>query len=243
MARKVAAAVPERGSRGGVEGAGRGGSAGGAQGAGGGNSQSSGNGSRGGRGGGTAAGGGNTTSGNGRSAEQSSSSQRSRTGAAGPSSSVGSSALSGGQAARGASVRPAAQGIPNGLFIALPTEPFVRSGSEALPPRLLPVTVAATGALARLPVRAFPRPSAATPHPATKLAIRACHSSIAAAAKPLGAIDVDVSEAGPTSRLPRGRLVAPVNARVTYARAGVRQVRQARVACHLNEGSQVIALR
>jgi hypothetical protein len=92
-------------------------------------------------------------------------------------------------------------------------------------------------------VRAFPRPSVAAPDPATKLAVRACHASIASAAKRLGAVDVDVSEAGPTSRLARGRLVAPVDARVTYARAGVRQVRQARVACHLNGGAQVIALR
>jgi len=107
---------------------------------------------------------------------------------------------------------------------------------------LLPI-IEVTGALAHLSVRALPRPPITAPDRVSKVALGACRGSIAAAARRLGAIDVTVSDAGPANRLSRGRLVAPIYARVTYARAGAKQVRQARVACHLDETAKVVALR
>ena len=137
-------------------------------------------------------------------------------------------------------VVPTAQPIiPNVLLVAPPSH---SSSGEWLPPTLLPVTEV-TGTLAHLSVRALPRPPIGAPDRTSNVALGPCRTSIAAAARRLGAIDVTVSDAGPANRLPRGRLVAPIYARVTYARGGAKQVRQARVACHLDEDAKVIALR
>ncbi|MBD2745408.1 hypothetical protein IC232_01760 [Microvirga sp. BT688] len=73
--------------------------------------------------------------------------------------------------------------------------------------------------------------------------IELCRTSIAAAAVRYGAIRVDAAGAGRTSRLAHGGLMAPLQVRVVYARASVRQVRQSRVACQLNSAGAVVALR
>ena len=136
----------------------------------------------------------------------------------------------------------AAPSLLSGLFN-LPPLPSARSGGrEALPPALIPVTVVATGALALLPMRSLSPPRIAADR-ASKRTLGACGASIAAAAQRYGAVDVDVYEGGRTVRSPRGGFVAPIHARVTYARGGVRQIRQARVSCQLNGAAKVVALR
>src|SRR5215211_6653634 len=106
-------------------------------------------------------------------------------------------------------VVPTAQPIiPNVLLVAPPSH---SSSGEWLPPTLLPVTEV-TGTLAHLSVRALPRPPIGAPDRTSNVALGPCRTSIAAAARRLGAIDVTVSDAGPANRLPLGRLVAPIYA-------------------------------
>ncbi len=73
--------------------------------------------------------------------------------------------------------------------------------------------------------------------------VQTCRASIAAAALPYGAVQVDAASAGQASRTPDGGLTAPISVRVVYARANARQVRQSRVACQLDAAGAVVALR
>ncbi|MBL0405599.1 hypothetical protein JKG68_16655 [Microvirga aerilata] len=73
--------------------------------------------------------------------------------------------------------------------------------------------------------------------------VQACRASIAAAALPYGAVQVDAASAGQASRTQDGGLTAPISVRVIYARANARQVRQSRVACQLDATGAVVALR
>jgi hypothetical protein len=70
-----------------------------------------------------------------------------------------------------------------------------------------------------------------------------CAEAIETQARQLGAIDVKVSRAGSEVRGRDGARVLPVNARIEYARKGLRQVRQARVGCRVNPEGQVVELR
>jgi hypothetical protein len=73
--------------------------------------------------------------------------------------------------------------------------------------------------------------------------VEACHTSITAAALPYGAMRVEAVGAGRASRTRDGGLTAPLEVRVTYARANARQVRQSHVACQLDAAGAVVALR
>lgn len=72
--------------------------------------------------------------------------------------------------------------------------------------------------------------------------VRACRKAIVSAAKPLGAVHVEVASAGSLSRHRRGALTAPIEVRIDYARRGGIEVRQARVRCRLDATSRVIAV-
>jgi len=73
--------------------------------------------------------------------------------------------------------------------------------------------------------------------------VQVCRAAIATAALPFGAIRVDTVSAGRAVRMPDGGLTAPIEARIVYARASARQIRQSRVACRMNAAGTVVALR
>ena len=73
-------------------------------------------------------------------------------------------------------------------------------------------------------------------------ALDACQRTIAAQAAAHGAIQVEVISAGPPRRLPNGINEAPVEARITYQREHQLQIRQANVACRLDDKGSVVAL-
>jgi hypothetical protein len=72
--------------------------------------------------------------------------------------------------------------------------------------------------------------------------VQACWRSLAAAAAPYGAIRLDAASAGQATQGPRGDIVAPLEARVLYARGSAREIRQSRVTCRVNARGQVMAL-
>jgi hypothetical protein len=74
-------------------------------------------------------------------------------------------------------------------------------------------------------------------------AIRACRDRIASLSQPYGAIRVEAAGAGRLAQRRRGLTEAPIWARILYRRAGLTQVRQARVTCQLDAGGQVLAVR
>ena len=78
---------------------------------------------------------------------------------------------------------------------------------------------------------------------APSAAVARCGGYLAARARPLGSEEVSVSSAGPELRSSDGAIVLPINARVEYARNGMRQVRQARVTCRVNSDGTVAGLR
>jgi hypothetical protein len=89
------------------------------------------------------------------------------------------------------------------------------------------------------------RVSTQRPSPVVRRSAEAtkCAEVLEARARELGAIDVKVSRAGSEVRGRDGGKVLPVNARIEYARKGLRQVRQARVGCRVNTEGQVVELR
>jgi hypothetical protein len=88
--------------------------------------------------------------------------------------------------------------------------------------------------------RVSPRPS---PVLRTSAEITKCGEAIETRVRPFGAVDVKVSSAGSQVRSRDGAIVLPVDARIEYARKGLRQVRRARVGCHMNTDGQVVELR
>jgi hypothetical protein len=74
-------------------------------------------------------------------------------------------------------------------------------------------------------------------------AIRACRDRIASLSQPYGAIRVEAAGAGRLAQRGRGLTEAPIWARILYRRAGLTQVRQARVTCQIDAGGQVLAVR
>jgi hypothetical protein len=88
--------------------------------------------------------------------------------------------------------------------------------------------------------RVLPRPS---PVVRTSAEITKCGEAIETRARRFGAVDVKVSSAGSEVRGRDGAIVLPVDARIEYARKGLRQVRRARVGCRMNTDGQVVELR
>jgi len=71
--------------------------------------------------------------------------------------------------------------------------------------------------------------------------VGACRGAILSAATPLGAVRVSAVSAGPL-RQRRGALAAPIQVRITYARHGSIEVRQAKVSCRLDAFGSVTAV-
>ena len=72
--------------------------------------------------------------------------------------------------------------------------------------------------------------------------VRTCRSAITSAARPLGAIRVEVASAGMSRTLGK-QVSAPLSVRIRYARRGGIETRQANVSCRVNANGQVIAVR
>jgi hypothetical protein len=81
---------------------------------------------------------------------------------------------------------------------------------------------------ARLVQPIYARPGTPTP------VVQACRQGIVAAARPYGVVRVDAASAGAARRGPGGDLIAPVEMRMVYARAGGYEARQARVTCRID---------
>jgi hypothetical protein len=90
-------------------------------------------------------------------------------------------------------------------------------------------------------LRRLPRPLAPVGG-VPRQSVDACRNSIAAGAKPHGAIRVEAVSAGTPSRVGPGVTGAPIEARIIYARMNQVQVRQARITCHVSARGQVVAL-
>jgi hypothetical protein len=73
--------------------------------------------------------------------------------------------------------------------------------------------------------------------------VQNCRTSIVMAALPYGVVRVDAASAGRLNRTRDGRILAPIEVRVIYARANTSQTRQSRVACELDADGAVVALR
>ncbi len=137
-----------------------------------------------------------------------------------------------------------APGVPVLILTPGSVRPEPGDRTVALPAALAPLS---TGALSRpgLSVR-LERP---TPVRAPRLrraqlpaTVQACGATITKAARSKGAVRVAVAQAGPSRGGKQNAVVAPLSVEVVYARQGKTQVRQARVACHLNARGQVVAL-
>jgi hypothetical protein len=71
-------------------------------------------------------------------------------------------------------------------------------------------------------------------------AVESCSRSLAAASRPYGGLSVSASPAGPAVRGGDGSVTVPLHTRVEYAGS---PERSARVACRLDAGGRVVALR
>ena len=74
-------------------------------------------------------------------------------------------------------------------------------------------------------------------------AIRACRETLMTAAAPYRPTSVEVAGAGPVRRTRQGIATIPIEARVTYDWGRGTEIRQARIACQLNDSNIVVALR
>ena len=74
-------------------------------------------------------------------------------------------------------------------------------------------------------------------------AIRACRETLIAAAAPYRPKIVEVAGAEPVRRTRQGIATIPIDARVTYDWGRGTEIRQARIACQLNDSNIVVALR
>ncbi len=80
--------------------------------------------------------------------------------------------------------------------------------------------------------------------PGTSLAIvSACRNSLIEASRPYGVVRVDAASAGRPRTGRKGAIVAPIEARIAYARSDRMQVRQSRIICHLSASGEVMAIR
>ena len=89
-------------------------------------------------------------------------------------------------------------------------------------------------------LRQLPRPLSPVAGVPQK-AVEACRGSLAAGAKPHGAVRVEAVSGAPR-RVRTGVTGAPIEARIVYSRSDQVQVRQARVTCHLSTQGRVLAL-
>ena len=90
-----------------------------------------------------------------------------------------------------------------------------------------------------------PQPAAAPLSPIEGVppeAVEACQNSIAIEARVHGATQVEAVSAGTLNYLPNGLVEAPIEARIVYGEEPQTQIRQARVACRLNEQGSVVEL-
>ena len=71
--------------------------------------------------------------------------------------------------------------------------------------------------------------------------MRACREAISSAAARFGAVRVSAVSAGPVDQ-GRNGLTAPIDVRISYARQGKIEVRQARVGCRLDALGGVAAV-
>jgi hypothetical protein len=133
---------------------------------------------------------------------------------------------------------PSVQDIP--VIIRLPLVLIPdrsRSGTEA--ERVVPGLGTVRGPERVL--RQLPRPLSRVPGVARR-SVDSCRETIAAEAKPHGAVRVEAVSAGAPTRARQGITRAPIEARIIYARGGRVQVRQARITCQLNAQGRVISL-
>ena len=72
--------------------------------------------------------------------------------------------------------------------------------------------------------------------------VQACQNSLAVQASAHGATQVEAVSAGTPTRLPNGLVEAPIEARIVYEQEAQTQVRQARIACRLNDQGSVVEL-
>jgi hypothetical protein len=133
---------------------------------------------------------------------------------------------------------PSVEGLPVVIRLPLVLIPDRgRSGTEA--ERVVPGLGTVRG-----PERVLgqlPRPLSRVPGVARR-SVDSCRETIAAEAKPHGAVRVEAVSAGAPTRARQGITRAPIEARIIYARGGRVQVRQARITCQLNAQGRVISL-
>jgi hypothetical protein len=72
--------------------------------------------------------------------------------------------------------------------------------------------------------------------------VQKCSSTIAAAARPYGAVRVNAAAAGPVRETPEG-YSASIKFKVAYARRGGLETRNAQVTCRFNSAGQVVRTR
>ena len=77
----------------------------------------------------------------------------------------------------------------------------------------------------------------------TGLIVSACRSSLVDAGRAHGIIWVDAASAGRVRVSRNGAVAAPIEARLTYERAGSVRTKQSLLICHLSPQGTVIALR
>ena len=90
--------------------------------------------------------------------------------------------------------------------------------------------------------RAADAPARAAPSAGTAgaRAVETCGRSLVEASRPYGGLSVSAAPTGPAIRAEDGSVTVPLDARVAYAGS---PARRARVACRLDAGGRVVALR
>jgi hypothetical protein len=122
--------------------------------------------------------------------------------------------------------QPAAASLPNSIAAGVPQSIVL---PRILWPRGRSGRSSAVGAIEAIP---------GTPG----VVVRACREAIELAAIPFGVVNVRATSAGPSRRLSRGAVSAPIAVRIHYARQGGAEIRQARIRCHLDAAGRVIGL-
>jgi hypothetical protein len=72
--------------------------------------------------------------------------------------------------------------------------------------------------------------------------VTGCRNGIIQAAMPYGPVQVDAVSAGTMQPRANGGAIAPLVVRIVYDRQGGYEVREAKVACHVDQQGTVIAL-
>jgi hypothetical protein len=77
----------------------------------------------------------------------------------------------------------------------------------------------------------------------TPRAVELCRERLLATAAPYRVAQVEAVRAGPVRQAGRGITSVPIDVRVTYVSGHVSEVKQARIACWLNQHDEVVELR